>query len=82
MVNQRSTLALGLSKTLKNSVWLFGVSAWIFGIIDRSLAGFSDGYLTGVELIQLITASSFFGGWLFLKPSSFWQKRFQSKGGS
>lgn len=55
--------------TPKQRIWLLGVSFWVFGIIDRSIAIFSDGYLSALDLIQLLTASFFFVGWLFLKPS-------------
>ncbi|MCJ8281596.1 MAG: hypothetical protein MJK14_17495 [Rivularia sp. ALOHA_DT_140] len=55
---------------LKNGIWLFGVSSWLFGITDRSIASFSDGYLSALDLTQLFTAATFFVAWLFLKPSS------------
>jgi hypothetical protein len=54
---------------LRNAIWLLGVSSWIFGITDRSIASFSDGYLSALDLIQLSTASFFFVSWLFLKPT-------------
>lgn len=53
---------------LKSGIWLFGVSSWLFGITDRSIASFSDGYLSALDITQLFTASFFFVGWLFLKP--------------
>ncbi|MCT7951111.1 hypothetical protein NG798_15030 [Ancylothrix sp. C2] len=55
---------------LQNGIWLLGVSSWLFGITDRSIASFSDGYLSALDLVQLFTASFFFVGWLFLKPMS------------
>lgn len=54
---------------LRNAIWLLGVSSWLFGITDRSIASFSDGYLSASDIIQLSTASFFFVSWLFLKPS-------------
>ncbi len=57
-------------RNLKNGVWLLGVSFWLFGITDRSIASFADGYLSGVDLMQLLTAAIFFAAWLFLKPTS------------
>jgi len=54
---------------LRNAIWLLGVSSWLFGITDRSIASFSDGYLSALDLIQLSTAAFFFVSWLFLKPS-------------
>ena len=54
---------------LRNAIWLLGVSSWLFGITDRSIASFSDGYLSSLDLVQLSTASFFFVSWLFLKPT-------------
>lgn len=54
---------------LRNAIWLLGVSSWLFGITDRSIASFSDGYLSAWDIIQLSTAAFFFVSWLFLKPS-------------
>lgn len=52
----------------KNGIWLFGLSCWVFGITDRSIASFADGYLSALDLTQLFTAATFFVAWLFLKP--------------
>lgn len=52
----------------KNGIWLLGVSSWLFGICDRSIASFADGYLSAWDLIQLFTATTFFIAWLTLKP--------------
>ncbi len=54
--------------SLKNGIWLLGVSSWLFGIADRSIATLSDGYLSAIEIGQLFTASFFFISWLLLKP--------------
>ncbi|MGD1910775.1 MAG: hypothetical protein ACFB2X_07940 [Rivularia sp. (in: cyanobacteria)] len=70
MNKQKSPEMKGFMGNLKNGIWLFGVSFWVFGITDRSIASFSDGYLSALDLIQLFTAATFFVAWLFLKPSS------------
>lgn len=69
MENQTSepTLFLG---TLRNGLWLFGVSCLVFGVVDRSIASFADGYLSPLDSVQLFTAVALFIGWLFLKPTS------------
>ncbi|MBD2529870.1 hypothetical protein H6G97_09945 [Nostoc flagelliforme FACHB-838] len=53
---------------IKNNIWLFGIPSWLFGITDRSVAAFADGYLSFIEIFQLFTASFFFVSWLYLKP--------------
>ncbi|MBW4617274.1 MAG: hypothetical protein KME21_29425 [Desmonostoc vinosum HA7617-LM4] len=53
---------------LKNGVWLFGIPSWLFGLTDRSIAAFADGYFSAVEVFQLFTAFFFFVSWLYLKP--------------
>ena len=55
---------------LKSGIWLIGISSWLFGISDRTIASLADGYLSAIDLIQLLTASFFFVSWLFLKPTS------------
>ncbi|AFZ13384.1 hypothetical protein Cri9333_2518 [Crinalium epipsammum PCC 9333] len=52
----------------RNSIWMFGIPSWLFGISDRGLAAFADGYLSPVEILHLLTASFFFLSWLSLKP--------------
>ncbi|NDJ25098.1 hypothetical protein GS682_26335 [Nostoc sp. B(2019)] len=71
--NQDKTLSIEVEialiiDKLKNCVWLFGIPSWLFGITDRSIAAFSDGYLSPIEVFQLFTASFFFLSWLYLKP--------------
>ena len=70
MNKQKSPEAKGFIANFKNGIWLFGVSSWLFGITDRSIATLSDGYLSALDLTQLFTAATFFVAWLFLKPSS------------
>ncbi|MDF5710317.1 MAG: hypothetical protein PUP90_22275 [Nostoc sp. S4] len=53
---------------IKNLIWLFGIPSWLFGITDRSVATFADGYVSPIEIFQLFTASFFFFSWLYLKP--------------
>src|SRR5689334_16843505 len=62
-------LALFILK-LKNGIWLAGIPSWLFGITDRSLAAFADGYLSSLEVFQLFTASFFFLSWLYLRPEN------------
>ncbi|MCY7320581.1 MAG: hypothetical protein LH660_01970 [Phormidesmis sp. CAN_BIN36] len=68
MTYQNSDL-MAFLMSLKNGIWILGVSSWIFGIGDRSIATLSDGYLSALDIVQLFTASFFFIGWLILKPA-------------
>jgi hypothetical protein len=70
MNNQQSSEASIFVDNLRNGIWLLGVSSWLFGITDRSIASLSDGYLSALDIVQLFTASFFFVSWLFLKPVS------------
>ena len=68
MTPQTSDL-MAFLMSLKNGIWILGVSSWLFGIADRSIATLSDGYLSALEIVQLFTAAFFFVGWLILKPA-------------
>jgi hypothetical protein len=70
MNNEQSPNSNEFVGSLKNGIWLFGISSWVFGITDRSIASFSDGYLSALDLTQLFTAATFFVAWIFLKPTS------------
>ena len=61
-------LAAFLSK-LKSGIWVLGISSWVFGISDRTIAALMDGYFSALDIVQLFTAAFFFVGWLFLKPT-------------
>ena len=69
MNNQHSSELFVFLSQFKNGFWLFGIPCWLFGIADRIIASFSNGYLSAVELLQLFTASFFFVSWLSLKPA-------------
>lgn len=56
--------------SLKYGIWFLGISFWLFGITDRSIASLSDGYLSAIDIAQLFTAAFFFVSWLFLKPNT------------
>ncbi|MFB2881441.1 hypothetical protein [Floridanema aerugineum] len=66
---QKSEIGRFLGR-LKRGIWLIGISSWLFGICDRTIASLADGYLSAIDITQLFTASFFFVSWLFLKPTS------------
>jgi hypothetical protein len=43
----------------KNGIWLVGITAWLFGATDISIAVFSDVYLSALDIVQLLTTSFF-----------------------
>ena len=53
---------------IRSGIWFFGVSAWLFGLSDRTLSAIANGYVDAIELGQLTVAAIFFVGWLFLLP--------------
>lgn len=57
-----------LSLVLKTAIWFIGNIAWLFGILDRSIATLADGYLSAIGLLQILIATFLFWCWLFLKP--------------
>jgi hypothetical protein len=69
MNNNQSAETSDFLSRLRQGIWVFGVSSWLFGITDRSIASFADGYLSALDITQLFTASFFFVSWLFLKPN-------------
>ncbi|HEY9848704.1 MAG TPA: hypothetical protein V6D28_04565 [Leptolyngbyaceae cyanobacterium] len=71
MNNQQESSELStFLNNLKSGIWLVGISSWLFGITDRTIAALADGYLSAIDIMQLFTASFFFISWLFLKPTS------------
>lgn len=70
MQNQQSSEDSVFFGSLKKGIWLIGTSSWLFGITDRSIASLADGKLSALDLVQILTASLIFVGWLFLKPVS------------
>lgn len=72
-MDSSQSVAINLFLTrVRNGVWFVGIPSWIFGVTDRSIAAFADGYVTTIELFHLLTASLFFLSWLWLKPEEKW----------
>ncbi len=75
MGEQKLSDAAELVYLLKNGVWLSGIPAWIFGVVDRSIASISDGYVSPIDFFQVITAVVFFVSWLTLNQNQTLVKR-------
>lgn len=56
------------SMRVRTSIWFLGNIFWVLGIADKSLTALINGYLPGLNSIQILTAVFFLIGWLFLKP--------------
>jgi hypothetical protein len=56
-------------RNLKTGIWLLGIPAWIFGIVDRILDGLADGYVSTLEIVYILATNLFFLIWLYLKPT-------------
>lgn len=57
-----------LATKVKNNIWIFGIHSWLFGVADRGFAAFADGYLSAIDLAQILLASFIFVSWFCLKP--------------
>ena len=69
LTQRSSSVDVSLSvNNIKNGIWILGIPSWMFGITDRGIAAFADGYFSPIEILQLLTASLFFLSWLYLKP--------------
>jgi len=80
MNKQQNSEVSAFFPILQKGIWLFGILSWIFGLIDRSIALLSDGYLSAIDIVQLFTASFFFVSWLFLSPFLDLNSQSQPKG--
>ncbi|MDX2099381.1 MAG: hypothetical protein SFW36_16505 [Leptolyngbyaceae cyanobacterium bins.59] len=52
----------------RNSIWLFGIPSWVYGISDRGVSAFVDGHLSASEVLQILTGFFFFFSWICLRP--------------
>jgi hypothetical protein len=57
------------SLILRTVIWFIGNLAWLFGILDRSIAALADRYLSASDAAQITIATFLFWCWLFLKPN-------------
>jgi hypothetical protein len=54
--------------SVKHGIWILCLPAWLFGMIERSVTVWKDHLLTLADVLQVLTATFFLVGWLFLKP--------------
>lgn len=71
-VGDRYVEASLLITKIKNGIWSLGIPSWVVGIADRGVASFADGYISALEIFQLLTAAFLFISWLYLKPEESW----------
>lgn len=65
----KNSQSVEFSIIFRTVAWFLGIAAWLFGIIDRSIAAFADGYVSAIDITQIAIAVFLFVCWLFLKPS-------------
>jgi hypothetical protein len=53
---------------LRHGIWLLGISAWLFGLIDRAIAAFADAYFSATECFTVLAILFLLLSWLSLKP--------------
>lgn len=69
MDNEQASDSVEFLRNLRYGIWIVGITAWLFGITDRSIAALADQSLSAIDIVQLFTASFFLVSWLFLKPA-------------
>jgi hypothetical protein len=57
---------------VRTGIWILGNLLLIFGVLDRVISIYSDGFVTGQEFVQLVIPSLLLMGWLYLKPEEDW----------
>jgi hypothetical protein len=62
----------------RNGIWVAGIPSWMFGIGDRTIAAFADGYISILEIAQLFTTFFLFVSWLYLKPEEDFDRKSES----
>jgi hypothetical protein len=60
---------VNFSFVLRTIIWLLGNIAWLFAILDRTIAMLTTNYLSVTGLLQISIATFLFWCWLFLKPN-------------
>lgn len=68
MNHKQPLKVLELLANFRNGIWLLGIPSWLFGVIDRTVAIFTDSYLSVLGIFHLLLACFFFVSWLYLKP--------------
>ncbi len=57
---------------VRTGIWISGNLLLMFGVLDRVISIYSDGFVTGQEFVQLVLPSVLLMGWLYLKPEEDW----------
>jgi len=57
-----------LVTNLRGGLWKIGSFAWMFAVVERSLACFAAGALSAIALAQVFLVALLFLAWLYLKP--------------
>ena len=65
-----ATRASFLSIKFRNRIWSFGIFYWLFSVINQSFEFLSDGGLSAIELVHLLTAFLLLTGWILLSPQT------------
>jgi hypothetical protein len=65
----KDTETSNVSIAIRTGIWFLENIAWVFGIIDRSIAIFADTCLRVLGIIQVLVALFLFVCWLLLKPN-------------
>lgn len=68
-----STPSLSISDSAsepRNSIWILGIPAFVFGLVDRSFSILADNYVSFAEFLHVAMIVLLFAIWLCLKPEA------------
>jgi membrane protein YdbS with pleckstrin-like domain len=57
-----------LVTNLRGGLWKVGSFAWMFAVVDRSVAFFANGASSAISFAQVFLVAFLFIAWLYLKP--------------
>lgn len=52
----------------KNGIWWIGVPSCLFGTVERSVALFSENYISVINIFHFLATAFLFTCWIYLKP--------------
>jgi hypothetical protein len=71
-VQQNPALTRLSINSIRTNIWILGNILLSFGVFDRAVSIYSDGFVTGQEFVQLVIPALLLVCWFYLKPEEDW----------